>query len=265
MIKTIRLHNLEYLIAENIAAPHAFTTRHGGVSAGIFASLNLGMHRGDTDENVAENRRILANALGYNPEKLVMCQQTHSDIIRRVTAKDAKGIDHKNYPQCDALITNDPGVALWVFTADCTPILLHDPLTGAVGAVHAGWRGTASKIAGKTVAAMVENFGCDPANIRAAIGPNIGVCCFETDADVPQAMLRAFGDAAKPYIHPNGQKYYVNLKELNALALWEAGVTQIEISTHCTACNPDLFWSHRVTAGNRGSQGAIIVCKEVLP
>lgn len=252
-----------YLTASNIAVPHCFTTRKGGVSTGIYASLNLGMHRGDKDENVAENRRILAKAIGYDPEKLVMSHQTHSDIVRRVTARDANGIDHQNYPECDALITNDPGTALWIFTADCTPILLWDPVTGAVGAAHAGWRGTASKIAAKTVAAMTAEFGCSPADIRAAIGPNIGVCCFQTDADVPQAMLAAFGDDAKAFIQPHGDKYYVNLKELNALALKQAGVTQIEISQACTACQPDLFWSHRITAGNRGSQGAIIVCKEV--
>lgn len=263
MIKTVCLHNLEYLIAENITAPHCFTTRRGGVSTGIFASLNLGMHRGDSDENVAKNRELLAKTMGYDPKKLVMSHQTHSDIVRKVTAKDAAGIDHKAYPESDGLITNDPGVALWIFTADCTPILLHDPVTGAVGAVHAGWRGTAAKIAAKAVAAMEKEFGSRPADIRAAIGPNIGVCCFETDADVPDAMLRAFGNSAKPHIQPKGQKYYVNLKELNALALRQAGVTQIEISQACTACQPELFWSHRITGGNRGSQGALIVCKEV--
>lgn len=252
-----------YLTASNITVPHCFTTRRGGVSTGIFASLNLGMHRGDSDENVAKNRELLAKTMGYDPNKLVMSHQTHSDIVRKVTAMDAAGIDHRAYPESDGLITNDPGVALWIFTADCTPILLHDPVTGAVGAVHAGWRGTAAKIAAKAVAAMEKEFGSRPADIRAAIGPNIGACCFETDADVPDAMLRAFGNSAKPHIQPKGQKYYVNLKELNALALRQAGVTQIEISQACTACQPELFWSHRITGGNRGSQGALIVCKEV--
>ena len=263
MIKQITHNNLEYLTADSIAVPHAFTTRLGGVSSGIFRSLNLGLHRGDNPENVAKNREILAQAIGYDPKKLVMTHQTHSDIVRRVTSRDARGIDHRDYPEADALITDQPGVALWVFTADCTPILLHDPVTGAVGAVHAGWRGTAAKIAGKTARAMVEAFGCKPENIRAAIGPNIGMCCFETDGDVPAAMLAAFGDGASPFIRQAGSKYYVNLKELNALALRQAGVTQIEISQACTACQPDRYWSHRVTRGERGSQGAIIVCKEV--
>ena len=132
----------------------------------------------------------------------------------------------------------------------------------AQGAAHAGWKGTAQDIAGKTVAAMVREFGCDPGNIRAAIGPNISFCHFETDADVPDAMVAAFGDEAKQFIRTEGPKYYVNLKEINALALRRAGVRQIEISDACTMCSPDRFWSHRVTRGIRGSQGAIIVCRE---
>ena len=253
---------MEYLISETISVPHGFTTRPGGVSRGYLESLNLGMHRGDTPENVQENYRRLAAAIGFDLSHLVLTWQIHSDIVRQVTKADAAGIDHRNYPQCDALITNDPGTALFVFTADCTPILFHDPVTGAVGAAHAGWRGTAADIAGKTVEAMVNAFGCQPENIRAAIGPNIGPCCFETDRDVPDAMLAVLGDRAKPHIRQQGQKYYVNLKEINAQLLSRRGVTQIDISSHCTACRPDLFWSHRITGGNRGSQGAIIVCKE---
>ena len=134
-------------------------------------------------------------------------------------------------------------------------------MTGAVGAVHAGWRGTALSIAGKAGQAMVETYGCDPKNIRAASGPNIGYCCFQTDADVPQAMLASYGDAAKAFIRPAGDKFYVNLKEINALSLKNAGVEHIEISESCTVCESHRFWSHRVTRGLRGSQGAIIVCK----
>ena len=254
---------LEYLVAEGITVPHCFTTRLGGVSEGYLSSLNIGMHRGDTPENVRANFRILGDALGFSLDDLVLTRQIHTDIVRVARREEAgKSLDNHDWPECDALITNDPGVALAVFTADCTPILLHDPVTGAVGAAHAGWRGTAMGIAAKTVEAMVKEFGCDPANIRAAIGPNISFCCFETDRDVPDAMLAALGEAAKPYILPNGDKYYVNLKEINALWLRRAGVQEIEISDACTVCQSDVFWSHRVTRGERGSQGAIIVCKE---
>ena len=160
-------------------------------------------------------------------------------------------------------MTNDTGVGRMVFTADCTPLLFHDPVTGAVGAAHAGWRGTAAAIGARVVEAMVREVGSDPGNIRAAIGPNIGLCHFETDADVPEAMRSAYGSEAEPFIAKRGEKYFLDLKAINALSLRRAGVTHIEISTECTMCDPDRFWSHRVTRGQRGSQGAVICCREV--
>ena len=260
-IQSVTCGKLEYLTAERIAAPHCFTTRLGGVSEGYLSSLNLGANRGDSIENVAENYRILARAIGFEVENTVLTHQIHTDTIGIVTKVDHMGLDHHAYPQCDALVTNDPGTALVIFTADCTPILLHDPVTGAVGAAHAGWRGTAAGIAGKTADAMVSAFGCDPSNIRAAIGPNIAQCCFLTDADVPEALLAKYGKDAGKFIRIVGNKYYVNLKQINALSLRRAGVERIEISTECTACQHQRFWSHRITRGQRGSQGAIIVCK----
>lgn len=257
-----RIGTMEYLAAEGISTDHCFTTRFGGVSEGYLSSLNIGMHRGDAPENVAQNYVNLSRLLGVSCDDFVVTKQTHSDIVRAVSAEDrGKCLVEGASPECDALITNTPGLALVVFTADCTPILLHDPVTGAVGAAHAGWRGTAADIAGKTVRAMQQYYGCDPANIRAAIGPNIAQCCFETDRDVPDGMLAAFGREANAFIRPLGEKYYVNLKEINALALRRAGVSHIEISAECTACQPDRFWSHRRAGAQRGSQGAIIVCR----
>ncbi|MBQ9761530.1 MAG: peptidoglycan editing factor PgeF [Oscillospiraceae bacterium] len=262
-IKTMKSGTLEYLISDGIAVPHCFTTRFGGVSRGILESLNIGIHRGDVWENVLKNYDILGKELSFDPEKIVLSHQTHTDIVRLVGEREAgAGLYGPELEECDALITRTPGIALAIFTADCTPILLHDPVTGAVGAAHAGWRGTASAIAGKTVAAMADAFGAKPEDIRAAIGPNIGPCCFQTDADVPQAMLDTFGDAVKDHIRRDGDKYYVNLKEINALVLRRSGVRHVDISRDCTACQPHRFWSHRVTKGERGSQGAIIVCKE---
>lgn len=256
---------LEYLVAEGIQVPHAFTTRFGGVSTGYLESLNIGMHRGDSPENVAKNYEILGSALGFDPKNVVLAHQVHENTVRVVTAADCRGLDHRAYPECDGLVTNEAGIALVVFTADCTPILLSDPVTGAVGAVHAGWRGTALDICGKAVEAMVSAFGCDPGNIRAAIGPNIGFCCFETMEDVPLAMVNTFGEAAKEWIRPRGDKFYVNLKEINRYALLRAGVTKIQVSNNCTVCESNRFWSHRVTKGQRGSQGAVILCKEHHP
>ena len=264
MIITKKTGTLEMLVAENISAPHCFTTRLGGVSTGIFDSLNLGLNRGDDPENVVENYRRIGAVLGFTPEDVVNARQTHSDIVVKVGRANRGNLTVPGAsPECDALITNEPGVALYVSTADCTPILLHDPVTGAVGAVHAGWRGTASAIGGKAVEAMVREFGCDPAHIRAAIGPNVGFCHFETDADVPNAMRDAFGPEVEPFIRSVGDKYYVNLKEINALILRRAGVRHIEISDACTMCQPHRFWSHRITRGQRGAQGAIILRKEV--
>ena len=263
MMITKKKDTLEYLAAEGITVPHAFTTRYGGVSTGSQAGLNLAYGRGDTMENVETNLRLLASALGFDPAGYVLTRQTHSDIVRVVTEADRNGLCHRDYPECDALVTNTPGNALLVFTADCTPLLFHDPVTGAVGAAHAGWRGTAQAIGVKTVEAMVKHFGCKPEDIRAGIGPNIGQCHFETDADVPQAMVEAYGPQAEAYIEKRGEKFFLDLKAINALALGQAGLKHITLSDQCTMCSPQRFWSHRYTRGERGSQGAVILCKEV--
>lgn len=255
-------NNVTFFASDTISVPHGFTTRIGGVSTGIFDSLNLGFHRGDEDENVVENYRRLGSAIGFSPENAVLTWQIHSDIVRVVTKEDHNGLDHRNYPQCDGLITNDPGTALVIFTADCTPLLFHDPVTGAVGAAHAGWRGTASQIGARTVEAMVQTFGCAPKNIRAAIGPNIGQCHFETNSDVPEAMLASYGPEAEKFIEKRGEKFFLDLKAINALSIRRAGVESIDISDACTYCQHDTFWSHRYTHGDRGSQGAVIVCKK---
>lgn len=264
MILTQKNGQLEYLTAEGIAAPHCFTTRLGGVSQGHLQSLNIGTSRGDDPENVLENYRRLGNAIGFDIHNLVLSRQTHSDIVYPVTEKDrGAGLFAPHLEECDALITNTPGIALVVFTADCTPILFWDPVTGAVGAAHAGWRGTVSGIAAKTVEAMRACFGSRPEDIRAAIGPNIGACHFETGEDVPRALLEAFGPDMNAFIRPQGEKYYVDLKAVNAWVLRRAGVDKMDISGDCTVCQSHRFWSHRVTQGQRGSQGAVIVCREV--
>ena len=145
-----------------------------------------------------------------------------------------------------------------VFSADCGIILLHDPVNGAVGAAHAGWRGAAGGIVYKTVRRMQELFGTDPGDLRAAIGAAIGPCCFETDADVPQALEAALGAEAEPYITRRGPKWHVDLKGVNARWLEKAGVRQIDVSPDCTACHPELYWSHRRMGQARGAQIAMI-------
>ena len=259
-----KIGKLEYTACESIRVPHCFSTRFGGVSEGYLESLNLGVHRGDSLENVLENYRILGDAVGFDREKTVFTRQTHTDIVRVVDGSNAgEGLYRPVEPECDALVTNTPGLALCAFTADCTPILLWDRKTGAVGAVHAGWRGTVAGIAAKTVAAMAAEFGTDPADVAAAIGPNIGACCFETGEDVPAALRACLGEKAEAFIRPKGEKYLVDLKGANRAILENAGVRDITLSGECTYCRPDRFWSHRRVGQNRGSLAAIIVCEEV--
>ena len=261
---TVQKDDLQYLTSPLLeAVPHCFSTRFGGVSEGYLGSLNLGTHRGDRPENVRENYRILGEAVGFKPENTVFTKQIHSDIVERVgLAHRGRGLLWEATEGCDGLVTNEPGVVLTVFSADCTPILFYDPVAGAVGACHAGWRGTAAGIAARVVERMRLEFGSEPKHIRAAIGPCISQCCFETREDVPNAMLRSLGEDARSCILPKGEKFLVDLKGLNALWLRRAGVEQISVAAECTACEPDRFWSHRVTRGLRGSQGAFIVCKE---
>ena len=239
---------------------HGFSTRLGGVSPAPWDSLNLGISRGDSDENVRENYRRFCAAVGVAPESTVFTQQTHSENIRLVTAADAgKGLFlPRDYTEVDALITDCPGLSLVVFSADCGTILLYDPVHRAIGAVHAGWRGVAAGLAAKTALKMHDAFGTEPKDLLCALGPAIGQCCFETDADVPEALQAALGDEVSPYITWDAQKYHVDLKAINALWLRKSGVTQIDISTACTACEPELYWSHRKMGNARGSQVAMI-------
>ena len=261
MFHTVTAEKLEYACADALqGAVHCFSTRLGGVSRDHLESLNLGVHRGDAPENVLKNYEILGSAVGFSPAQTVFTCQRHTDLIRVVT-EDHRGEGlFRDVPEvCDGLITDRPGVALVTFSADCTPILLFDPVRRAVGAVHAGWRGTAMGIAAKAVDAMVREFGCDPANIRAAIGPCIGKCCFETDWDVPQAMLDALGVKALTAITQKGEKYHVDNKFCNALWLQRAGVGELDISPDCTRCQPQRYWSHRYAGDRRGSLAAMIM------
>lgn len=260
---------LVWLESETISAPggaaHGFSTRLGGVSQGVFASLNLGHTRGDDPEAVRENYRRFCAAAGVGEIRdLVLSHQIHEDNVRVCTLADrGKGLDRERDYDADGLMTDVPGLPLVIFSADCIPILFYDPMRRVVAACHAGWRGTALGIAEKTVRRMEEVYGCQPSEIRAAIGPGISKCCFTTDADVPQAMEAAFGEAISPYCVPNGTpgRYQVDLKGINAWLLRRAGVTRIDLSTDCTACHPDKYWSHRITGPARGSLAAVIALR----
>ena len=245
---------------------HGFSTRLGGVSEGTFSSLNLRFSGPERDDRarVLENYRRFSAALGADIAGTALSCQVHQDTVRHVTAGDAgKGLTVPLDYEADALVTNTPGLDLMVFSADCIILLLFDPATRSLGAVHAGWRGTALDLPAKTAREMGRLFGARPEDIRVAIGAGIGPCCFETHADVPDAMTAAFGGGAARYMAPlpdRPGKWSVDLKALNAWRLREAGVAAewIDLCPLCTACRPDLYWSHRKMGDRRGVQGALI-------
>ena len=247
---------------EKAGFPNGFSTRVGGVSPHPWDSLNLGASCGDQPERVAENFRRFCGAVGTDADALVKNHQVHGDLVRPVTRADV--LPSPGAPgtvEADGLITRTPGLCLTVFSADCIPVLLCDPRKKVAAAVHAGWRGCAAGIVEKTVREMVRLLGARPERILAAVGPCIGKCCFETDGDVPEAMrASALGPEAEPYLERRGPKYHVDLAGLNRQWLLHAGVApeHIDICGLCTACRPDLFWSHRKMGEARGAQVAVI-------
>ena len=261
MFAKISNAGLVYLQSDVIPMGHAFTTRLGGVSAGPLASLNLGENRGDEPENVRENYRRLGAALGFDVSSLVFPRQVHGAEVRAVGPEDAHTLFAPVPYEADGLLTSAPGTPLIVFTADCVPVLLCDPVRGFAAAVHCGWRGSAADILGAAVQKM-RALGSLPEDIRAAIGPAIGVCCFETGPDVPRALRAWLGAEAEPFIRPAGTrgKYFCDLKGANRRRLLDLGLgaAHIDVSDACTMCESDLFWSHRAAGGERGSQAAVI-------
>lgn len=242
---------------------HGFSTRLGGVSPAPWDSLNLGVNRGDEPDNVRENFSRFCAAVGTDVNALVKNHQVHSDRIRPVTRDDVlSGPAQAGEFQADGLVTGQTGVCLTIFSGDCIPVLLYDPVRRCIAAAHAGWRGTAAGISARAVEAMVRNFGCRAEDILAAIGPGIGPCCFETHADVPDGLRAGLGTDAEPFIRPLPRegKFSVDLKGANAGYLERAGLRRdhIAICSACTACDLDTFWSHRVQGAERGSMAAMI-------
>lgn len=241
---------------------HGFSTRLGGASSGVYASLNLRQSgpAPDDPQLVLENYRRFCGAVGADFQGLVLSRQVHQDTVRHVTAADrGKGIHVPADYTADALVTDEPGLYLTVFSADCIVLLFWAPAAGAVGACHAGWRGTALDLPVKTVTEMVRLFHARPEDIRVAVGAGIGACCFETGDDVPDAMRTAFGSGADAFMRKK-EKWLVDLKGINAWRLLESGIQapHLDICPLCTACNPGLYWSHRKCGEQRGLQGALI-------
>ena len=248
-----------YYISTRLPVRHGFTTKAGGVSTGDCESMNLGFSRGDKRENVLRNYEILAEGLQIPLSRLTMTKQVHRDEISVVTEETVGMGLHKPMTwESDALITNLPDTPLAGYYADCVVTLLYDPASHSCGVCHSGWRGTALGILPQTVDAMVEKLGAKRQSLIAVIGPSIRQCCFETDADVPEAMVRQLGASAEPFIMERGVKFHIDLQGINTMLLREAGVENIVDSGICTRCRHDEFWSHRATNGKRGVQAGII-------
>lgn len=242
---------------------HAFSTRHGGVSKGCYETLNLGLHVGDSSENVISNRAALCAALGSSGEALVAGRQVHGDRVA-VVGRQQRGSGFKSYedalPETDALVTGEKGVLLSSYYADCVPVMLLDPVAGVVALAHAGWKGTVFGIAGKTVDVIKQHYNGDPSQLLAVIGPSVGPCCYEVGSQVGGQFKEKFsggGGVLKPA--PEG-KYMLDLWRANRETLLGAGLNEanIYVCGLCTSCQSQLFFSYRAQAGCCGRMASLI-------
>ena len=247
---------------------HGFSTRLGGVSKGDFATMNFSFTRGDDRDDVLENYRRMAAALGVDRERMVLTWQTHTTNVRRVTEEDeGKGIVRdRDYRDVDGLITDIPGITLVTFFADCVPLYFLDPVHKAIGLSHSGWRGTVKRMGQGTVDAMKEAFGTRPEDIIACIGPSICGDCYEVGEEVADEFADAFHEKYHDVIllkKQNG-KYQLDLWKANEIVLKEAGIKgdYLAVTNICTYCNPQLLFSHRRTAERRGNLCAFLSLKE---
>lgn len=241
---------------------HIFSTRHGGVSTGDAASMNLSFDKDTSRENVLRNFDILCNAVGIAPENLVLSKQTHTDCVVSVDGSHrGTGITKPSFNDVDGLITDTPGVALVTQYADCTPLLFCDVKRKVIATSHSGWRGTVQQIGRITVEKMVKDFGCNPSDIIAAIGPCIGQCCYEVDDPVYNEFEKfPLPNHDKIFIKKDNGRYMLDLVEANYQILLSAGIKpqNIDRSDICTCCNHTDLHSHRATNGKRGTLAAII-------
>ena len=242
---------------------HAFTTRLGGVSEGEFTSMNMAFNRGDDPERVTENYRRFCLSAGFDFDSLTASAQDHHTFVRPVT-KENRGVGiykPRDMESVDGLITNEPGVTLVTYYADCTPLFFVDTKNRAIGLAHAGWRGTVGRIGEKVLEKMHECYGTDPADIVAAIGPAISRCCYEVDAPCAKHFLAMTDLQPEKFVFPKeGGKFMLDLLETNRQILAAAGVKpeNITLSDLCTNCHSDLLWSHRATKGRRGTMSAMM-------
>ncbi len=249
------LHYFQFDSFRRPELAHAAFTRHGGVSPAPWASLNFGISTGDTRKHTGANRRRAFAALGRDPESMADVWQVHSDRVLRAD-RPQRGLTPEL--QADGLITDRREVTLLMRFADCVPVLLYDPRRGAVGLVHAGWKGTVLRAAAAGVRAMTAAYGSHPADLLAGIGPSIGPDHYEVGPEVIAQVQAAFPAEWPALFHrPNGA-LHLDLWAANRLALEQAGVGQIEVAGVCTACNVRDYFSHRAERGRTGRSGVVL-------
>ena len=245
-----------------------FTTREGGVSTGYHASMNLSFTNGDDPEAVEENYRIIAPVVGTGVDHIVRTHQTHTTNVVKVTEDmihDDGLLHDQGYRDVDGLITDIPGVALATFYADCVPLYFADPVKRVIGLSHSGWRGTAAGMARVTVQAMRDEFGCEPGDIYAAIGPSICRDHYEVSQAVATEFERAFGSDIGLVMEPGKEegKYQLDLWEANRIMMLRSGILEdhIEVAGICTYSNCDWLFSHRASGGKRGNMAAFLMIR----
>lgn len=247
---------------------HGFTTRLGGVSEGIFSTMNLSFTRGDDREKVLKNYEILAGEIGYLVEDFVASDQTHTTNIRVVTKADrGKGIVRKkDYKDIDGLMTNEKDIVLFTYYADCVPLFFADKEKKVIALSHSGWRGTVNRMAEVTINKMCREFGSNKEDIICAVGPSICRNCYEVSEDVRLEFERKFcaEDMKKIFTAKENDKYLLDLWKANEIILIEAGISadNIENRQICTCCNKDILFSHRGLAGKRGNLAAFMAIND---
>ncbi len=249
MLKFTQRGPIQYFASEDFlrqpSIVHGFCTRIGGVSVGSYATLNVSPREGDPPEQVRMNWQRLASAFEIPCEQFFVVNQVHGEQF--LIIEDAVSCHSLESRRYDAIVTDQPGVAIGIKTADCVPLLLFDGHKQVIAAVHAGWRGTSLGIAGKAIRVMKEHFSCRPDDISAAIGPSIGPCCYEVDEPVFEAVSSR--DEADRVLRPGHRprRWMFDLPLANRLQLEREGVPSGRISDAglCTSCRRDLFFSHR--------------------
>ena len=236
-------------------ATQAVLTRQGGLSPDPWASLNLGGTVGDDPERVRKNRQRALSALGCDPESVYDVWQVHGVNVAVARTPRPQAVPHL---QADVILTNMPGITLLMRFADCVPVMLHDPVRKVVGIAHAGWMGTVRATVRIAVEAMQANYGSNPGEILAAIGPSIGPDHYVVGPDVVMQVRQAFGSSASGLLREQAGAVHFDLWNANRMALEQAGVKQIELANICTACHTEDWYSHRAEHGRTGQFGAVI-------